>query len=244
MPNDKIQLQYALLPAILAMQQMIFDLKSNIPPIFSIFLGDANRALIDALQRNEDNLFYLWGNKGVGKSYLSQAWLHSAQQAGLRTCLIPNGQSLDIEDETHYDAIALMDIQNYNAAEQAALFTLFNHWRDSNSKILFTATAPPLALSFREDIRTRLGLSLIYAVKPLQDEEKIHVLQALAQSRQMYVNEDVYRYLLRHGTRNLDLLIYIISHLDDYAVAHGRKMTIPLLKSFLQETHHEQLSHF
>lgn len=227
------------------MQQMIFDLHSNPQPIFSAFLGEANRELLDALQRKENKLLYLWGKKGVGKSYLLHAWIHTAHQAGLRTHIFTTPQEIaKADDQTHYDAIALTDVHQYNAEQQATLFTLFNHWHASETALLFSAAMPPLALPFREDIRTRLGLSLIYEVKPLKDEEKIHVLQTLAQSRQMYVSEEVYRYLLRRSTRDLDQLIHIITRLDDYAVTHGRKMTIPLLKSFLQEKHHEPFSHF
>ena len=101
--------------------------------------------------------------------------------------------------------------------------------------LLLSATVPPAQLVLREDLRTRMGLCVVYQIQPLSDEEKADALMSMAQARQLPVDEEVFRYLLNHWSRDLDRLIHMLDTLDDYALAMGRRITLPLLRGLLKQ---------
>ena len=101
--------------------------------------------------------------------------------------------------------------------------------------MLLSATVPPAQLVLREDLRTRMGLCAVYQIQPLSDEEKADALMSMAQARQLPVDEEVFRYLLNHWSRDLDSLIHMLDTLDDYALAMGRRITLPLLRGLLKQ---------
>ena len=80
-----------------------------------------------------------------------------------------------------------------------------------------------------------MGLCVVYQIQPLSDEEKADALMSMAQARQLPVDEEVFRYLLNHWSRDLDRLIHMLDTLDDYALAMGRRITLPLLRGLLKQ---------
>jgi len=63
-----------------------------------------------------------------------------------------------------------------------------------------------LRLRLREDLRTRIGATLVYEVKPLSDADKADALRHHAQARGMRVDEALIDYLLRHAAAATCLL--------------------------------------
>ncbi|MDO5686522.1 MAG: DnaA regulatory inactivator Hda [Neisseria sp.] len=220
------------------MKQLILDLSAQGAPSFDGFAGEENRELLYALRSGEEKNLYVWGAHGLGKTHLLQAWLAAAEQAGQRCLHIgADKQLLCRLPESDYDCVAVDDVHLCDEAQAAALFTLFNQWRDAGTRMLFTADVPPRALPLREDVRTRMGWCTVYEIRPLNDEEKMLAMHELARSRQMYADDDIYRYLLRHGSRDLPTLTATLIGFDNYALQQGRRMTLPLLKQFLQQDH-------
>jgi DnaA family protein len=93
---------------------------------------------------------------------------------------------------------------------------------------------PPLQLQLREDLRTRIGQTLIYEVKTLNDEQKAAALRRHALERGLKVDDGLVRYLLSHGRRDLPSLMAVLDHLDRATLERQRPATLPLLKEALQ----------
>lgn len=217
------------------MKQEILDLSVTVQPSFDTFSGEGNRELLHVLRSGEEKSLYLWGTAGAGKTHLAQAWLAAAHDPSQTLYVGADKSILCGLPETHYERVAVDDIHWCHETEAAALFTLFNQWRDAGTQVLFTANVPPRALPLREDVCTRMNWCTVYEIQPLSDEEKMQALRELAQARQMYADEELYRYLLRHGSRDLPTLTTTLIRFDDYALQQGRRMTLPLLKQFLQQ---------
>jgi DnaA family protein len=71
-------------------------------------------------------------------------------------------------------------------------------------------------------------------VHPLTDAEKPAALVAYARRRGLTVSDDVVRYLLAHGRRDMTTLLATLAALDRHSLAEKRPITIPLLRDWLQ----------
>lgn len=216
---------------------MLLDLKPEQPPTLDNFIIAANSELVQRLRslgdaRNFDAL-YLWGPEACGKSHLLVATselarrkrpvvsLHGAE-AGAELSLAP-GSLLVIDD-----------VQKLAAEAQVALFRAFNTARFLGLALLLAGTEPPLRLELREDLRTRIGQTLIYEIQSLSEEQKATALRRRAMERGMLIDSAVLQYLLRHGRRDLSSLVAMLDSLDRASLEQKRPPTVPLLRELMQ----------
>ncbi|NJD34909.1 MAG: DnaA regulatory inactivator Hda [Betaproteobacteria bacterium] len=218
-------------------QQMLLDLKPEQPPTLNNFVIGANAELVVRLRGLGDTgnfeAIYLWGDAGCGKSHLLTATatgahnrrpiahLHAAE-AGVELPLAP-GSLLVIDD-----------IQELNAEAQVALFRAFNAARFLGLALLLAGNEPPRRLGLREDLRTRIGQTLIYEIQSLSDDEKAAALRRHAIERGMLMDPGVVQYLLRHGRRDLPSLMAMLNSLDRASLEQKRPPTLPLLRELMQ----------
>jgi DnaA family protein len=217
--------------------QLLLDLKPAQPPSLDNFVAGINAELVSRLRdlAEPDNfdIVYVWGPEGCGRTHLLRAVESAAQQrrpthqveggdAGI-DMNVPPGGLLIVDDADRLDADA-----------QVALFRAYNAARLVGIAVLVAGPVPPLQLALREDLRTRIGQSLIYEVKPLSDEEKSAALARHALLRGMKVDESLVNYLLRHGRRDLPSLMAVLDALDRATLEQQRPATLPLLKEIMQ----------
>jgi DnaA family protein len=68
--------------------------------------------------------------------------------------------------------LVIDDVQALSEEAQVALFRAFNAARFLGLAVLLAGGEPPLRLELREDLRTRIGQTLIYEIQSLSDDEK------------------------------------------------------------------------
>jgi DnaA family protein len=218
-------------------QQMLLDLKPEQPPTLNNFVIGANAELVERLRglggTGNFEALYLWGDPGCGRSHLLAATAASAHsrrpvvhlnaaEAGAELPLAP-GSLLVIDD-----------IQQLGAEAQVALFRAFNAARFLGLALLLAGDTPPLRLALREDLRTRIGQTLIYEIQSLSDDEKGAALRRHAIERGMLMDPGVVHYLLRHGRRDLPSLMAMLNSLDRASLEQKRPPTLPLLRELMQ----------
>lgn len=218
------------------MNQLIFDFADHSYPRFEKFLGHANAELLQILQSRREQFVFVWGEQGSGKSHLLQAWVAEAQQHHQHAEYIDAKHEGIGEWLFEQDCVAVDQIEFLNETEQQQLFALFNYFQNrGHGSLLISATLPPPQLIIREDLRTRMAYCLVYEIKPLSDDEKVDALMSMARARQIPVDEEVFRYLLSHWRRDLDSLLLMLNTLNDYSLAQGRRITLPLLRNLMKQ---------
>lgn len=228
------------------MQQTAFDFNDPAYPRFDKLLGNANAELIYILQQEHDQFLYIWGEQGSGKSHILQAWVGQALQNWQTAVYIDAGTTPLTDSAVQADFVAIDQIEKLNDAEQATLFYIFNHFRNSkHGHLLLSADTPPSKLQLREDLRTRMAYCLAYEVKSLSSEEKIAALTNMAKTRQLNIDPGIYQYLLDHWRQDLNSLITMFNDLANYSISQGKPITLPLLRRLLkqQKATHEKPRH-
>ena len=214
------------------MRQLILDLRPDAPPDFSNYLPGPNAEALAALRTHasggaREPLLYLWGEPGVGKSHLLQAWA-SALGAALHRA----GEPLP---EPPVSALAVDDVDALDADNQIRLFNLINSARERGDLLLVSGRLPPVSLALRPDLVTRLAQGLVFRLLPLSDADKAAALAVRAEGRGLRLPEEVTRYLLTHSRRDLPRLLATVDALDTFSLSRKRPVSVPLLKELLQQ---------
>lgn len=221
-------------------QQLILDLLPAPPPSLDNFVAGRNAAALDALRQCQGGrAIYLWGPHGVGRSHLLHGvcelmggYYHAASAAPEPL------HELATADTVSVRLVAVDDVQELSEEGQAALFTLYNRWRESAAtrhafSLVLAGDRAPLATQVREDLRTRLGWDLVFRLEQLTDEERAQALRSRAAQRGLELSPDVVTWLLTHHERDMSQLTSVVDALDRYSLARHRAITLPLLKDLL-----------
>ena len=190
------------------MKQLALGISPPPQPTLDNFVPGANAELLARLRelkagRFAENVLYLWGESGSGKSHLLQA------------CAAAH-----VAD----------DVERLDEASQIGLFNAINEARQSGGTVLAAGNAPPAQLPLREDLKSRLAWGLVYQVKLLSDEERSTYLRGEAARRGMQLPDEVIAYLLTHMRRDLRSLTAILDRLDQVSLELKRPITLPLLR--------------
>lgn len=154
----------------------------------------------------------------------------------------PHARLFDTHSATHTIAAVpgctlylVDDVDRFDAARQKALFHLINQVRaDPAAALVAAGDAPPLGLTLRDDLRTRLGWELVFELHLLSDDEKAAALLTVAAERGVPIAADVVPWLLAHRSRDIRVLLALFDALDRHAFSRKRPITLPLLRDWLR----------
>ncbi|HUW37366.1 MAG TPA: DnaA regulatory inactivator Hda [Rhodocyclaceae bacterium] len=220
--------------------QLLLDIRPDEPPGLDNFVVGGNAELLARLAGLADpgvfDQVYLWGPSGSGRSHLlSGAYAHARARG--RPVLQIDGAALGRELVPLPGSLLIVDdVDRLSETAQITLFRTFNAARLAGLALLLAGPIPPLHLALREDLRTRIGATLVYEVKPLSDSDKADALRRHGRARGMRVEESLIDYLLRHGRRDLPSLLAVLDALDRVSLEQQRPLTLPLLREILQST--------
>jgi len=220
-------------------QQLLLNLRDDAPPSLDNFIVGVNAQALHALRTcAAGRALYLWGPPGVGRSHLLRAAAGDGSHAQYVHAAGAAAALQRLADDDALACVAVDDAHLLNEAAQAALFALYNRWREAAATprafCLITAgdRAPP-ALPLREDLRTRLGWDLVFRLQALSDQDRAQALRTRAAQRGLALAPDILQWLLTHHSRDMRRLCALIDALDDYSLQTLRPVTLPLLKTVL-----------
>lgn len=220
-----------------AMQQMPLALGTAAPQRFDNFVPGANDQwpqVLDALRRPQSGTpLLLWGPSGCGKTHLLHAAAAYQQAQGQQVAAFDADAPLPWHVDETVRLILLDACEAYDAARQHAAFTLFVEAVSLAIPVIAAASAPPVDLPLRDDLRSRLGWGLVYQLVPPTEAEVRALLRREADRRGIWLSDEVMSYLLTRHARNLSHLMDLLDRLDQFSLAFKRAVTVPLLKQML-----------
>lgn len=226
------------------MKQMALDIGLAPVPTLSNFVAAGNEAALEHLRLWAGNPLrspvptFLWGESGSGKTHLLRAVREALRDHGSHVGWLDAANLHPPEYADHWDAVLLDDCHLYTAEQQAAAFNWFvNAQAPAHGParwVLAAADRPPSDLQLREDLRTRLGWGHVFQLHALGETERRAVLRRAADERGVFLSDDVMDYMLNRFARDLSSLMMLLDQLDTYALRTQRAITIPLIKSMLE----------
>jgi DnaA family protein len=178
---------------------------------------------------------YLWGPSGSGKTRLLRALAVERQKHGERVGWFDAAQPLPWQFDEGWHLVVVDDCDALDAERQHAAFALFVEAGAHAMQWVAAGRLPPVDLPVREDLSTRLAWGHVFGLQPLGENETRSVLRREADRRGIFLSDDVMDHLLTRFQRDLKHLMQLLDRLDDYALAEGRAVTLPLLRKMLAE---------
>lgn len=186
---------------------------------------------------------WLWGSKGAGCSHLLQAVSHQADAAGLAVFYLDMAMYDQLSPEIligleAMDVLCLDHIESVFGHDdwEQALFHLYNRLVNENTALLIAGQRSPAQCELSlADLQSRLQSAVVFQVPYLTDEHKVLALQMRAKRRGFDLGRDVAEYLVSRYERSTEALFNILQDLDQLSLATRRKVTIPLLRTLLDE---------
>ncbi|HXE47213.1 MAG TPA: DnaA/Hda family protein, partial [Ramlibacter sp.] len=136
--------------------------------------------------------------------------------------------------DERWAVVLLDDAHLYTAVQQHAAFNWFVNAQTLQRGVLAAGALPPADLKLREDLRTRLGWGHVFQLQVLSEPERRAVLRQSADARGVFLGDEVMDYMLTRFSRDLGSLMQLLEQLDGYALQTKRAITIPLIKSMLE----------
>jgi DnaA-homolog protein len=227
-------------------QQLLLEiLPAPVPSLDNTVVG-ANAAAIDAARAlRPGRALYLWGPPGCGRSHLLRAvsfgkstfWAETSTPAA-DILAVANGAGL--AESAQIELVAVDDVQNMVPDQQAAVFALYNRWRELAAteqafSLVVAGDRAPMTMSLREDLRTRLGWDLVFRLDPLSDAEKREALSTYALHCGLPLSEEVLDWMLTYYARDIRQLFALVDALDRYSLSKHRTVTVPLVRQMLAD---------
>ncbi len=193
-----------------------------------------------SLSPQSERIFYVWGEKGAGKSHLLQASCHD-NNLGPSTYL-PLKQLVELgpgilEDIEQLSLIAIDDIEQVagNALWEEALFHCYNKvLAQEKTRLLLAASLPLASLNIQlPDLRSRFSSAIVFHLNSLDETACLALLKTRAHEQGLDIPEEVLAFLIRRFPRNPSQLLEIFEKLDIAAWKEQHRLTIPFVKKTL-----------
>jgi len=228
------------------MQQLALDFGLAPLPSLTNFVPLGNEAALEHVALWAGNPLrspvptYLWGEGGCGKTHLLRAVAATLQGQGGRIGWLDAATWQPQPFDDDWVAVVMDDCHLFTAEQQAAAFNWFvNAQTPAQGRarwVLAAGALPPADLRLRDDLRTRLGWGQVFHLQALDEAERRGVLRRAADERGVHLSDEVMAFLLNRFSRDLSSLMQLLAMLDEYALRTQRVITIPLVKSMLENT--------
>lgn len=224
--------------------QQFFEFPVNAVCTFENFIAcDGNAGALQfslriAAPDDAENLLYLYGPPGSGKTHLLKAM---GQVMGRNTShpvpYLSCRETFSAEELcsrfASAEALLVDDLQLLpdEADLRAALWQVFNDFHSSGRKIAMAGLYPPRELPFLDDhLVSRLLWGLVARVDVSDDHSRQMILRKIAADRQVRIPDDVVDYILMTTSREVGDLIAAFEALYRSSMACKRRISLPLAR--------------
>lgn len=228
------------------MKQIALDIGLATGPTLASFFAGPNEAALRHLALWVGNKStaairspvptYLWGSSGSGKTHLLKAVQSALREQGAAVGWLDATVQAPPEFNEHWGAVLMDDVHLYNSVQQHAAFNWFINAQTYQRGVLAAGGSPPADLKLRDDLTSRLGWGHIFQLHALSEPERRAVLRQAADARGIFLGDEVMDFILTRFSRDLGSLMELLDLIDGYALQTKRGVTIPLIKSMMENT--------
>lgn len=228
-------------------QQLPLPMRLRAASVFATFCAGNNQAVLRALQQLRpvgSPVVFLYGPTGSGKTHLLQAMCAQFSAAGQQAIYLPLRElhTLGPGLLSGLEQAALLCVDDVQCVASdrewnRALFTLHRECEERQARLVMASDTPPAGLPFAlPDLSSRVMAGTILRLQLLDEGQQAAALQMHAVQRGFELPDEVAHYLLRRLPRDMNRLCQFIDELDVALLAAQRRLSIPFVRNWLQES--------
>ncbi len=226
------------------MSQLALPIGLDDHAVFESFHPAGNEEVVDRLlglaTGEAEGGCWLWGAPSTGKTHLLQA---VCDRAGDRSVYVPirvladAGPALIVGLESReIVCIDDLDIVAGRGDWERAVFNLYNELLNNGGQLIVAALMAPRECGFElPDLASRMSQLPTYALKPLEEDDRVAALRLRADHRGLDLPEETARFLLKRSRRDMTTLYTLLDKLDREALKAKRRLTIPFVRGVLED---------
>jgi DnaA-homolog protein len=225
------------------LRQLPLGIRLQDRAVFATFLPGSNALALAATRQladaRDDNLLYLHGPRGTGKSHLLQAFCAAVPGSAylpLRQ-LLEHGPGV-LDGGAQLSAVALDDLDAVagNAHWELKLFGFYNECLASGARLAVAASMPAMHLGIGLlDLGSRLAAMPQFALRALDESQQREALKLRAAQRGIDLPDETILYLQRRFVRDMTRLHELLERLDLASLQQQRRLTVPFIREILGE---------
>ena len=203
----------------------------------ALIVSASNRVAVEWLEQWPGwpvNATAVAGGRGSGKTHLAEIWRHRAGAMTLPVMAVIEFDLAGYIDRPGHILIDNADRLCNDASYRTQFFHLFNAVREAGKSLLITGRDCPARWPVTlPDLKSRLSALPCVTIDPPDDAMLLALFGKLFADRQVRVGEDVLNYILPRIERSCASVQALVERLDKLALSRQSAITIPLVKSVL-----------
>ncbi|MGB1108826.1 MAG: DnaA regulatory inactivator Hda [Gammaproteobacteria bacterium] len=226
--------------------QIALDITLPVRARFDTFIPRGNEEALDALAGLSEEVAgstgFLWGEPGVGKTHLLQAFCQQLRDRGEPVIYLPMSEWVDqppaaLDGLSGPWTVVIDDVQRVAGQRdwEEALFHAYNRVLGGGGGWLASAEQAPAALNIDlPDLRSRLASGVILRLRALDEEGLRQALKERADHLGMVLPDNVIEFLMRRINRRMSAVVDALDRIDRFSIAEQARPTLPLVKRALE----------
>lgn len=180
------------------------------------------------------NFLCIYGESGVGKSFLAQRFLHLYQ-----------GKEIFAEDIQHlskiekmtamYSVLLFEDFEKFcNKNNEIPFFNLYNTLQVSNCKLIITSAVPLHSISIKlPDLYSRLKSITALRINNPNDVTLQQLFIKIIADKQIFVSKEVVDYIFKRIQREMSAIITLTNKMERYILEYNKPITLKSIQQLI-----------
>jgi len=202
------------------------------------FVSASNQDAISWIDKWPDwgtpSVLIIIGEDACGKTHLSKVWQKEASALEIA----PNNmeQSVYMIFSKKSPKVTIDDIDSIigDLEKEKQLFHIYNIVKENNGSLLLTIRKPVKEYNFLlPDLKSRLMAASAVTILPPDEDLMAIVLTKIFSDKQMFVSQDVIKYIIPRIERSLKAVRDLAEKIDYKSLTDKKSVTITMVKSIL-----------